>query len=459
MNPPSHSPVAQRVAAFLADHDAMGVRLAVAVSGGLDSMCLVHLLLELGIQPALVHINHGLRGEESEADEAFLRAFAQAHDLFLHTERLEVTAYAAQHQLSTQAAARALRYAVFDRIVADPAAVGYLLTAHHADDQAETVLLGLLRGKGWPILSGIPAQRGRYLRPLLTTHRAELKAYQQAHGIAYREDSSNATDDYLRNELRHHVVPALRAINPNLIEHLAERLQSYQEQLAWLEAHAWPGPAPVQALPGGRWAIAVPDTAPATLQRLSFALVRLLPAPFYQSLVRVRHLLSLWPLGKGARLSFEGYTAWREADHICLVPTAPALADGPVPVALGAHIAFAGGTLRVDTVESTEARSAAAEHLDADRIVPLSPEAPLLLRPWAEGDRYQPLGLAGTQAVSDILTNKKVPSHLRRSFWVLVDAEGIVLLQGHRPAERVRLSPATRRVWAVHWAPGAEVPG
>ena len=192
-----------------------------AVSGGADSMCLLHLLWskreELGVRVCAAHFEHGMRGEESLRDCAFVEDFCRERGIPCLTEHGDVGAYAAQKRLGLEEAARELRYAFLER-AADALGCERIATAHTADDNAETLLLHLARGSGAKGLGGIPPVRGRIVRPLLQATRAEVEAYLAANGLSYVEDSSNASDDFSRNLLRHRAIPVLRELNPAFAE-------------------------------------------------------------------------------------------------------------------------------------------------------------------------------------------------------------------------------------------------
>ena len=197
-----------------------GREVLAAVSGGMDSMCLLHLLYswgsERGIAVTAAHFNHQLRGEESDRDEAFVRDWCAAHDIPFVCGRGDVRQLAAERGLSIEEAAREARYA----FLRDAAAGKVILTAHHADDNAETMLLNLLRGTGLRGLTGIPAQRQGIARPFLDIPRAELEAYAVAEGVPHVEDSTNAQEEAARNVLRHRVLPVLRELNPRAVENM-----------------------------------------------------------------------------------------------------------------------------------------------------------------------------------------------------------------------------------------------
>ena len=191
------------------DAIAHGARVLCAVSGGVDSMYLLYRMAELAAQRGFVvgcaHFNHGLRGAESDRDEAFVRAQCEKLGVPFYAGRGDVTSV---RGMGTEAAARELRYAFLTQCAAEHG-YDWIATAHTADDNAETLLLNLARGCGLRGLTGIPPQRGKYLRPMLDTTRAQAEAYLTAHAIPHVEDSTNASDAYARNRVRHHAVPAL----------------------------------------------------------------------------------------------------------------------------------------------------------------------------------------------------------------------------------------------------------
>ena len=180
-----------------------------AFSGGADSTVLVHALHRLGYEVIAGHVQHGLRGEEAEAEAAHAAAFAAALGLPYHERRVDAAGYAAAHKLSLEAAAREVRYAALEEM-AQEVGVERIATGHTADDQAETVLLKLLRGAGPTGMSGMPPVRGKIIRPLLALTRAEVEAYAQAEGLGFRTDSSNQDPRFTRNRIRHEILPRWR---------------------------------------------------------------------------------------------------------------------------------------------------------------------------------------------------------------------------------------------------------
>lgn len=218
-----------------------GAPVVAAVSGGVDSMCLLHLLYtwgaERGFFVTAAHFNHQLRGAEADRDEQFVRAYCAGHGIPFVAGRGDTRALARERGLSEEEAARDLRYAFLER-TAEEGGCAFLLTAHHADDNAETVLLNLLRGTGSAGL-GIPARRGRIARPFLAVTRGELAAYAERWGVPHVEDSTNAdTAAASRNLLRRQVLPVLKSINPRAVENMARASVFLAEESAALDKYA-----------------------------------------------------------------------------------------------------------------------------------------------------------------------------------------------------------------------------
>ncbi|MCH1471073.1 MAG: tRNA lysidine(34) synthetase TilS, partial [Flavobacteriaceae bacterium] len=199
-------------------------RILVAVSGGVDSMVLLDLLREYSDVVVVAHCNFQLRGQESAEDEQLVESYCKRHQLTCHIKRFDTKL----PKQSTQMAARTLRYNWFEELCLSND-YDVVLTAHHADDNIETLLMNIIRGTGIEGLTGIPEQNGRILRPLLPFYKSEIIAYAQVHQIPWREDRSNKSNDYQRNAMRHHVIPELAKLHPKALENTIKTIDFTKE--------------------------------------------------------------------------------------------------------------------------------------------------------------------------------------------------------------------------------------
>jgi tRNA(Ile)-lysidine synthase len=208
-------------------------KLLLAVSGGIDSMVLMHLFQQLNYDIAIAHCNFQLRGKESDADENFVKSEAAKFSILNYIIRFDTKNYSKENKLSIQLAARKLRYDWFQEIIS--LGFDYVLTAHHLDDNVETFLINFIRGTGLEGLTGIPAQNGNIIRPLLPFSRLEIENYAKANQIQWREDSSNSSDKYFRNKLRHDIVPILKELNTGFLDSFQNTLHHLQQAESLVE--------------------------------------------------------------------------------------------------------------------------------------------------------------------------------------------------------------------------------
>lgn len=394
---------------------APGDRVICATSGGADSMALLAALWlsreELGIQVSAAHFNHGLRGEESRRDEDFVRDFCQNRGIFLYADAADVTAYAKASGESLEQAARTLRYGFLQSLPCDK-----LATAHTADDNAETVLMNLLRGTGLRGLCGIPPQRDKIVRPFLTTTRAEIEIFLAEQHIPHVEDSTNGADDALRNRIRHRLIPLCCQENPNFLTataQMARRLrqdeQTLTKQADWSLAKC--------RTPEGYSVRALRSLPEGLRQRTLRQLLKIVNIPR----VTHRHVQALEQLltsnQPAARITLPGgIRAERQYDLLIFdQPQPPEFA--PVPLCLDGVTCLPALHLKI------LCRPAAAM-INGTDIFTVVPHGPVTVRPRASGDTITLPG--GTKSLKKLMIDRKIPRHLRPLLPVLVDRDGVL---------------------------------
>ena len=416
----------------------------VAVSGGLDSVVLLHALHKLGAQVAVAHGHFGLRGDEADADEQFVRKLAKQYDIPYFAEFFQTKAFAEQEGISTQMAARALRYAWFEQVRAREG-LAVVATAHHRRDAAETMLLNLTHGTGLAGLHGIPAKNGYVVRPLLGLGRDDLYDYLVENRLVWREDASNDSPVYQRNRLRQEVLPVLRDINPNLDNTLAltaERVGGAEEIVR-------------------RYVAETAETAQRTEPDATYLDIRLLQRtaatalvlhellrPFQFSYPVAKEIVAAFGAEPGRRFDSPTHRLVKDREQLVITPR-NLQKFGTVQVAAGQEVLKTNELhLRLTLHEAAGLaipRNKAVAALSADLL-----KFPLTVRPWQEGDWFMPIGMKGKKKLSNFLIDQKVPLNLKNQVQVLVSGDGkIAWVIGFRPDERFRVSEETQQVLLV----------
>ena len=441
----------QRFASFLEEHRLIPAssRLLLGVSGGLDSMAMLHLFhvcRPKGCSLSIVHVNHLLRGAESDADEDLVRTIAEQMAIPFFPRRVDVVQYKNETGLSTQEAARELRYRRFEEVRLLTRS-DLVATAHHADDNAETVLMNALRGSGVRGLAGIPLRRsqGNIIRPLLFCSREELRQYVEAAAVPFREDSSNASTKYKRNVLRHDLLPALHDATQSDIIASLNRVSSVMHSLAErLDAEVNARFDSIVSKTDDGHAVSVPVLAnePLYLQEeVVLRLFRLLSIE--PSAKKVQACLSLLdrPTGKSVRLQKQ-WALYRDREQLLFAH--PESAPFQYHLAMGREYRFPGFRFAMRPVGEFPAQDPHGpnvEYVDAGQL-----REPLILRTWQEGDSFVPLGMAGAKKLSDFFTDQKVPLPRKRKTPLLEANGDIVWVCGMRLDNRFRVTPTTQQV-------------
>ena len=420
-----------------------------AVSGGMDSMVMLHVISHLrerfGVQVALVHVNHQLRGEESMEDEQFVREMSAAYGICFYCERVDVVSYADEHGLSKQIAARQLRYACFER-VRQQVGAHVVATAHHADDNAETILLNILRGTGIHGLAGIPVKRigGCIIRPLLFATRKEIEMYAMENGIKYRNDSSNMSLAYRRNLLRHSILPPLVKRVPHIVETLnivANTMCDVSEKLHAIVEEALRSLVHNDSQDRLMLDVKKLEMEPDFLwDEIFVELLHRMHIEPTEKKVDALHRLCTMPTGRIVELSGE-LSACRDRQHIVFQKTNEEVSNirhveiGRIYVYQGCRISIG----NPEPVPAVLSDTQEVEYIDAERL-----GRQLVLRPWRAGDWFIPLGMKTKKKLSDFFTDQKVPRFQKTSIPVLESDGTIVWICGKRLDNRFKLTEHTR---------------
>ncbi|MFP9099252.1 tRNA lysidine(34) synthetase TilS [Flavobacterium sp. RHBU_24] len=416
-----------------------GKKLLLAVSGGIDSMVLVHLLKILGHDIYLAHCNFGLRGKESDGDENFVRQYASDNEIHVFVTHFDTNALATDTKVSIQIAARQLRYAWFEELLTAHK-LDYLITAHHLDDSAETFLINFTRGTGLEGLTGIPKQNGKIVRPLLPFSRSEIEAYAEENNIEWREDSSNASDKYLRNKLRHHVLPLLKELNPSFSGSFTNTLQHLQQ---------------AQTLVADATVLVYQQVVTEFDNRKIINLNQLLRLPNYEA------YLYQWlsPLGftawddiyglvhaqSGKRVLTDAYRLLKDRETLMLEP----ITDSDTSI--------------YEIPENTEKTTipiglclqnvAKKGDIDTKNVIFVNKAVikfPLFVRRWRDGDYFCPKGMQGNKKkVSKFFKDEKFSLADKEQTWLLCSGEDIVWIIGHRADERFAATPQTTQILKI----------
>lgn len=421
--------------------------LLLAISGGLDSVVLSHILHELGHSIVLAHCNFGLRGADSDADEAFVRDWALQLGCDFHTVRFDTESYRHSHRLSIQAAARALRYEWLENLreklsAADLSRKFRLITAHHQDDNIETMLLHFFRGTGISGLRGMLPSTPAVARPLLFARREELEAYARIYDLTWREDRSNAEDKYDRNFLRLRVLPLLEERFTAVRNNLAANLQRFRETELLSNLSMQPILRRlVNKDPSGLMRIPVEG-----LRSTGFAesiLWELMQGAGFTA-AQVSEAIRLMDLPSGRWLASETHRIVRHRNWLLIHP----LETGSTPVFVMEEergtLEFPEGTLLWEITERT-----AGEPPKDDLSIWLDPadiRFPIILRKWGRGDYFYPLGLMKKKKVARFLIDEKTSLPEKDRTWVLESDKRILWIVGKRIDGRFQVRPATKQV-------------
>ena len=413
-------------------------KLIIAVSGGLDSMVLLHLFQNLNQEIAIAHCNFQLRGLESFEDQNFVQNYASANDIPIFVTQFDTQNFAKDYKLSTQVAARNLRYDWFYELL-ETENFDYILTAHHLDDNLETFIINLSRGTGLDGLVGIPAINDKIIRPLLVFSRQEIENYATQNNIIWREDSSNASDKYLRNKIRHDIIPKLKDLNPNFLNAFQKTQNYLQESQTMVDDAA---------------NIIYQQVATEINDEIHFDLLKLKTLPNYNS------YLYLW-------LQDFGFTAWNDIYDLATSQTGKIIYTTDYQLIKNRNHLVLSPILENDDEiylveknqlevkfpinllfsDETDIQNANVNTIFVDQEKLLFP---LIIRKWKEGDNFQPFGMnRSSKKVSKFFKDEKLSVLEKQKKWILISNNQIVWIIGLRQDERFKIENSTKNILKI----------
>jgi len=402
-------------------------KLLIAISGGVDSVVLFHLLHKLNYDVSLAHCNFKLRGKESDLDEEFIKNLNQISYNQIFTIIFDTEKYAKEHKLSTQIAARELRYNWFQKLITEHK-FEYVLTAHHADDNLETFLIHLTRGSGLDGFTGIPKVNGNIVRPLLAFSRKEILNYAKDNDIEWREDASNASNKYIRNKIRHQVLPVLKEINPSIFDSFATTIENLQESKQIIEDRIENIASEVLEKEANFIKIDIEKIK--ELSNSKAYLYQLLKSYHFTEWNDVYALLNAQ---SGKQVFSKTHRLLKDRDVLILskidlsnsIEMAFQIEEEITEITNPIHLTFK------EVIEkSTENKQTI--YVDKDLL-----KYPLMLRKWEKGDYIYPLGMQGKKKLSKYFKDEKFSLIDKENTWLLCNAENqIMWIINHRQDRR-----------------------
>ena len=410
-------------------------RILLAISGGVDSVVLAHLCKDANLDFSLAHCNFQLRGEESDGDEDFVEALADALEVDVFIEDFETEAYAQEKKISVQMAARDLRYNWF-RELRETVQYDYIFTAHHANDNLETVLINFVRGTGLEGLTGIPEENDFVIRPLLSFSRSEIEDYAHNAALKWREDSSNDSTKYLRNKLRKEVVPKLLELNPQLLDSFNKTRKHLLQSSVLIEDYIsalFPRIAKEEDF-GYSFRINLLKTIP----NLKAVLYELFRSFGFTEWNDVYDLLDAQP---GKIVYSKTHRLIKDRENL-LLTVLPPKNDMIYQIQQDEEVVM----LPIGTFLFEEAKKIEGEDRNSIFLDPEKLEFPLTIRRWQTGDHFYPFGMEGKKKLSKFFKDEKLSLPEKENCWLLCSENNIVWVIGHRADQRFAVDDTTKKI-------------
>ena len=419
-------------------------KILAAVSGGVDSVVMLHLLVQSGFKPAVAHCNFHLRGDESDGDEVFVRQLAEKYNLPLFVKQCPASDFAEEKHISIEMAARDLRYAWFEKLMNEHH-FQKLAIGHNRDDDAETFFINLFRCSGLHGLKGIPVKRDRIIRPLLFASRDEILQYANNQKLKFREDSTNATDDYLRNRIRHHMMPFMEDHFPGSRTALSETMDKLKDTDKLFELLVAEKKRDLVETRGNRFQISKEKlNAYPQIQVLLYYLLR----DFGFNRSQIAQISQAMNEDQCGQMYFSGsYRLLSDRESLIIYPlTTTNKINWPVEIKSG--LLTKPLPLEIKLIKKHPnfilEKNPGKAYFDLDKI-----QTPLFIRKWEKGDRFDPFGMKGSKLVSDFFIDKKINRFEKENIWLLVSGDTILWIIGYRTSRHYSLTTHTKNILEI----------
>ncbi|MFO8067998.1 MAG: tRNA lysidine(34) synthetase TilS [Bacteroidales bacterium] len=412
-----------------------------AVSGGIDSVAMAHFFYISKYEFEIAHCNFGLRGKESDQDEVFCRELAEKYNVSFFSTKFDTQKYARENKVSIQTAARDLRYKWLEE-VRQQHNLDLIATAHHLDDNAETMLFNIARGTGYAGIKGIPLVNKLIVRPLMVFQRDEIESFLFQNNLKYREDSSNIKTDYSRNKIRNNVFPVLKEINPDVIRNfasLANIAKKTEELLIYLINKEG-----LLVEKGNEYHIPIEKLNKYPVRE---TLLYHILKEFGFSPSQTRDIKSTSKTQPGKYFKSDNYILIRDRENFIVAPIKDEFINGDIDI-IPDQICQINNNLCLNTSVKDKSpdfsipKESNFAALDFDLL-----KFPLKLRKWKEGDSFCPFGMEGRKKISDFLIDIKTPLHKKEEVLVLLSGDDIVWVVGHRPDNNYCVTDSTKKIF------------
>jgi tRNA(Ile)-lysidine synthase len=414
-----------------------------AISGGMDSMALANLMFQSQIPFALAHCNFKLRNEASDMDEQHVRDWAQKHNIIFHTISFDTEKEMKLRKTAVQETARNLRYEWFHQLCKEHK-YSAIATAHHANDNAETLLINLCKGTGIAGLHAIPEHNENIIRPLLFATRKQIEEYITAECITYREDASNSSNKYLRNAVRHKIIPALNELFPDVVQQLSNNIKRFSEAEILYNKAIEEERKKLLEKRGADFYIPILKLK----KRIPLATICYeLFTPFGFSAAQTLQIINLIDSESGHFINSATHRIIRDRQFLIITTLASEKTDLILIDKLPDTV-IADGHKFIFTEESKSTYIDASDHvaiIDSKQIT-----LPIQLRKWRTGDYFYPLGMGmKKKKISRFLIDKKIPLHQKEQLWLVENNKRIVWIAGMRLDERFKVLGNTEKVLVI----------